>query len=237
MVQLHVIREYRPADRPAVRQVCAATAWLGAPAPDRIGDDWIWAEYWTRFFTDGQADCCWVAADNRDSRIVGYLTGTPDVRRFERYLPRLLPGMIWHVARKRLMRRREPRRAILGMLRSLARGELRLPPRTREAFPATFHFNLLPEARRLGLGSQLLATFLDRMRCLGVRGVHAQTLSVNEPARRTLRRLGFRLRATRPTRAFAHVDPRPVAVQTWVRAVEPAGAANRSTGGRAIAQS
>ena len=57
----YLIRPYVTADRQAVRQICAATAWMGSPAPERIGDEWIWAEYWTRFFTDRQQDCCWVA--------------------------------------------------------------------------------------------------------------------------------------------------------------------------------
>lgn len=212
----YLIRPSGRSDRPAVRAICAATAWLGLPASDRIADDWIWAEYWTRFFTDRQGDCCWVAESRGDGLVVGYLTGTPDVRRFERYVPLLLPGIAWRVVRKRLMRRRPSRRAVLAMLMALVRGELALPPRVRKDFPATFHFNLLPAARRLGLGTQLLQTFLARMRSLGVPGGHAQALSMNQPAARALRRGGFRLLASRRVRAFAHLDRQPIAVNTWV---------------------
>ena len=212
----YLIRPYAAADRQAVRRICAATAWLGAPAPERIGDEWIWAEYWTRFFTDRQKDCCWVVETVADGHVVGYLTGTPDVGRFERHVPFLMPGIVWRVIRRRLMRRRQSRRALLSMLAAIARGELALPPGVRHRFPATFHFNLLPDARGRGVGSKLLQTFIAKMRSLGVAGVHARPLGENSASARALRRAGFRLAGAAQTRAFAHVDPRPVEIHTWV---------------------
>jgi len=210
------IRPYRPADRAAVRRICAATAWMGRPAPRLVGDDWIWAEYWTRYFTDREGRCCWVVQRGGRGEVVGYLTGTADARRFERYLPFLLPGIGCRAVRRRLMCRRESRRALLALLGSLARGEPALPPRVKRQFPATFHFNLLPPARRRGLGSRLVQTFLAGMRSAGAGGVHVQTLSLNAPAAAAMKRAGFRLLARRPIRAFAHVDPRPMAAETWV---------------------
>ena len=122
----YIIRSFRRADRQAVRDICTATAWMGEPAPRLAGDEWIWAEYWTRFFTDRERRTCWVVAGRRDGRVFGYLTGTADVARFERYVPFLLPGIVRHVIRRRLMRRRQPRRAILNLLRSLLVGEMEL---------------------------------------------------------------------------------------------------------------
>lgn len=210
------IAPFHKVDRSAVREICAAAAWLGEPAPERIADEWIWAEFWTRYFTDREPANSWVVRRADDGAAAGYLTGTADVARFDRYTPFLLPGIVCRAVRKRLMRHPEPRRAILGLLRSFAAGELALPPGVADAFPATFHLNLLPEARRRGFGRALLETFLDRMRKLGVAGIHAQPLSVNEPIERLLQRTGFRCVASGPCGAFAHVDPTPMAIRTWV---------------------
>jgi len=212
----HAIRPLRRSDRPAVRAICAATAWMGAPAPGLVGDEWIWAEHWTRFFTDRDRRACWVVEAGPGGRVVGYLTGTADVARFDRYVPWLLGGIVWRVARRRLMRRRGPRRAVLNLVRSTLRGETLLAADVARRFPAAFHFNLLPEARRRGLGSRLLRTFLARMRRLGVGGVHAQVISLNRASIAAMERAGFRYVSERPLTAFAHHDPRPMTLQTWV---------------------
>ncbi len=212
----YVIGPYRREDRPAVLQICMDTAWMGSPAPELIGDPWIWAEYWTRFFTDRQAHHLWVARRRDDRQVVGYLTGAPDAAQFDRFAVFLLPGIVRRVVRRRLIRRPGPRRALLAMARSLLAGELALPRAVAGDCPATFHFNLIRSARRQGLGSALLGRFLEQMRAGGVPGVHAQALSLNRSAAAALKRAGFRRAASRPLRAFAHHDPRPMAIDTWV---------------------
>jgi GNAT superfamily N-acetyltransferase len=213
------IRPFRRGDRSAVREICAATAWMGEPDPERIPDGWIWAEFWTRYFTDREWRNSWVVQCDRSGRVVGYLTGTADVRRFDRYAPFLLPGIVLRAVRKRLLRRTASRKAILGLLRSHLAGEAELPPGVGRDYPGTFHMNLLPEARRRGLGSLLLETYLAHMRRLGVPGVHAQPLSVNEPILRLTEKAGFRLVARTSLHAFSHVDPRPIEVCTYVMAL------------------
>lgn len=212
------IRPYRRADRQAVRDICAATCWLGEYRPDVIGDDWLWAEYWTRYFTDCRRDYLWVATDRR-GRVVGYLTGTPDVSEFNRYLPRLLPGVIARIIRRRLISNPVSRRAIFSFVRSALRGEARLPAAVRRECPAAWHFNLLPEARRRRLGSTMLAMFTDRLRQAGAGGLHAQVISCNAASIASCRRLGMRLVDTSPMTAFAHAIPQPLELHTYVMAV------------------
>ena len=189
---------------------------MGEPAGERIPDEWLWAEYWTRYFTDRQWRHSWVVERRHDGRVVGYLTGTADVRRFDRYVPFLLPGLVGRIVRKRLISRRATRRATIAMLRSILSGGMALPGGIARRYPATLHMNLLPEARRRGLGGRLFALFLDRMRSLAVRGVHAQVLSLNEPIRGFLHKAGFDLVARRPLNAFAHAHPGGVEIHTWV---------------------
>jgi GNAT superfamily N-acetyltransferase len=190
---------------------------MGEPAPERIPDEWIWAEYWTRYFTDREPDCCWVVERVGDGAVVGYLTGTVHAARVDRYAPFLLGGIVWRVVRRLLLRRPQSRRAMLAMLLSLLRGELLLPPGVMSCFPGTCHVDLLPEARGRGLGPRLMAAYLKRMRRLRVPGIHARTLSVNRRVAGLLRKLGFRLHSTAPLSAFGPVAGRPLRTCLWVR--------------------
>jgi GNAT superfamily N-acetyltransferase len=225
-----LIRPMEPRDRQAVRDICAATAWMGEPSAGHIPDDWIWAEFWTRYFTDRERSHSWVAvrcdvpaggagADGAGPTI-GYLIGTPDAAAADRYCRRLLPGIAWHVLARGMLLRRGPRRALGSMLRAMLSGQLDLPPGVARDCPATFHMNLLAEARGKGLGKRMLAEFRARMESLGCRGIHAQPLSINEPIRRLLASQGFRQIASTPCRAFARVEPRPIEIQTWVLPLE-----------------
>lgn len=213
----YAIGPYRRGDREAVRGICVACCWMGDYRPERIPDEWIWAEYWTRYFTDRQPRYTWVVRRPDDGEVVGYLTGTDDERRFDRYVPYLFGGIVWRVIRKRLLRKSGPRAAMAAMGRSLLRGELDLPKGIAERYPATFHFNLLPEARGARIGSEMVAAFIARMRAARVRGIHLQVLGANPVVPGFLARRGFEKVESRPLGAFSHVDGRAVDVQTWVR--------------------
>ena len=110
----------------------------------------------------------------------------------------------------------DARKALLAFLRSFVRGELTLPPRVEKEYPATFHFNLLPEARRQGLGRRLFQTFRSRMQSLDIPGIHAETLSPNRLVASFMLSVGFRLLNTRPISTFAHVKTEPMDMLTWV---------------------
>ncbi len=210
----YAIRPYRRGDRQAVRDICVATCWMGEYRPDVIGDDWLWAEYWTRYFTDRQPRFAWVVV-GLGGNVAGYLTGTPDVDRFEAYAPYLLGGIIARILRKRLISSRRSRLALLGFVRSALRGEMALPAAVRRECPATWHFNLLPAARRRGLGSAMLGMFLDRLRQVGCPGLHGQMISSNAAAVAVYRRIGMRMVRSSPLTAFAHAIGQPLQLHTY----------------------
>lgn len=248
-----VARRYRPEDRQAVRDICAATCWMGQPCPGLTPDDWVWAEVWTRYHTDVRPELAYVierstgilpvstsavsptCCENRGQapfspngndgekgasphfRVVGYLTGTPDQREADRYVLRLLPGIVMHIIRAKLMRQSQPRRACMSFLRTLLSGELACPKAILRDYPATMHVNLLPEARGCGLGGAMVELLMADLRALGVRGLHGEPLSINAAVAKMHARMGFRLVHGRPTRAFWHVTRRKIEIQTWVR--------------------
>ncbi len=242
------IRPYRTADRAAVRQICSDTAWQGGPGGAHIPDDWLWAEFWTRYFTDEEPEHTWVVERVLDAPVVdqagdppaveravntpavehaahapvvGYLSGAADSRRPERYIFALLPGIVRHIWQARLWRQPAPRRALLDMLTSLLSGDTRLPRGVAATHPATFHFNLLPEARGQRIGTLLFHTFEKEMRRLNVPGLHTQSLDINAGVARFNQRAGLTIAGRRPTRAFRHVEPRPIAVLTWTKRLGP----------------
>jgi hypothetical protein len=219
-----VVRPYRASDRRALRETCIATAWLGAPAPEKIPDGELWADLFTRYFTDREPEHTSVVERTADLRISGYLTGTTDVRRVERYLVRSLPRLAARLAISRALLNREKRNVLGAMLTSLAKGELAPPLKVRAEFPARFLLTLGEDARGRGIGPLLLEPFLTALGQSGSPGVHTQTLSLNEAAFRFLRRAGFQLVASWPLSAFAQTEARRIELLTWVLPIMPARA-------------
>jgi ribosomal protein L32 len=145
--------------------------------------------------------------------------GTSDVRRFERYIPFLIPGIVLRAIRKRLLRRSETRAAVVAMSKSIACGEMSIPHRVARDYPATMHVDLLDEARGRHFGARLYKLFEKRMRSLGVAGIHGQTLSVNKPVAGFCENAGFTLTARSPIHAFDHVETEPIEILTWTKSL------------------
>lgn len=206
-------RQYTPSDRDAIRRICVETAWCGQPAPKRIGDPWIWAEFWTRYFTDRLPYYSWVVEEKGTYDVVGYLQGTHNAALTNRYLAFLLPALIQRWCGLVSEWGLPAGQPLVRLARSCLRGEMKLPPGIIERYPATFHLNLMPEARGLGMASKLFARFLEQMRSRRVPGIHVQTLTVNEAASKFLTRHGFERIHECSLTAFDDVE---VAIHTWI---------------------
>lgn len=215
----YMIEPARRTDGPAIRRICIATCWMGEYRPEVMLDEEIWATYWTRWFIERERHLSWVVRRRSDGQVVGYLTGTADERRFHRYVPWLVPGFVLRLLRRRLDGRPVDRVALRATVRSMIRGETDVPARLMAAYPATWHVDLLPEARGRGLGSELLERFLAKLRERGVHGLHAQPMSINPAIIALLKRAGFQLAQARKLTALEHVVREAIDVQTWVRRV------------------
>lgn len=207
------MRAYEKSDRRGVRETCVETAWLGAPAPELVPDEKLWADVFTSYFTDQEPEHAWVVG-GRNSRISGYLLGTRDVQLFERAQLRRIPRVLLSL---RFLRDPQKRALYSAYLNSLMRFELVSPLKVRAEFPARFFFTLREEARDRALGPRLLDPFLQAMQARGVRGVHTQTLNLNEAAFRFLRRAGFQLVSSWQISALSPLVGAQVELLTWVR--------------------
>ena len=179
---LIIVRRYEPRDRAALREICCDTADGGEPVERFFPDREVFADMLTRYYTDFTPTATWVA--EHTGRVVGYLTGCYDTRRFLRtmalrivpaaLLKALLHGSLWH---------------------RFVRQNLHAPTSQRGPlladYPAHFHLNLRTGDRGRGTGRQLLETFLEQARHAGVPGVHAGVTETNLAGRRFFERAGF----------------------------------------------
>lgn len=181
-----VVRPYGPADREAIRRMCHRVGYLGEPA------DWYWrhresfAEIWTGYYTDREPESLFVA--ERDGGIVGYLAGCVDGRRapspvqaltraalrFGLFLRPGTAGFLWRGIADTIRQRGTPS------------GEIDDP-----RWPSHLHVNLLPEARRSGVGALLMRAWFARLREVGSPGCHLGTLLENTRAVAFFERMGF----------------------------------------------
>ncbi|HEV8582466.1 MAG TPA: GNAT family N-acetyltransferase [Thermoanaerobaculia bacterium] len=190
-----VIRLYKPGDRGVVREICRATAYGG----EGVGlvEPELFVDLLTRYFTDFADRSLWVAA--RGERVVGYLAGCLDERRFHRVqVGKVVPAALARaIFRRGLLVRRELWRLLGSFPRFAASGGLRASPE-ETIYPGHLHVNLLDGFRGRSLGSRLVECFLGEARAHGLPGARAVVYESNQPARRFFERLGFHPLARRP---------------------------------------
>jgi len=165
-----VIRPYRESDREAVRSILCETAFEGI-GQERIfsGRD-LFADYWSRYYTDHESELIMVA--ETEGRVVGYLLGCLDSRRHVRVMatrivPLILARLAYGWARGRYNGEQDRR-----FLRWLLRKSWRESPRiSMDRYPAHFHCNLLPEAQGHRLYTEMVLRFLETIEKKGIRGL------------------------------------------------------------------
>jgi ribosomal protein S18 acetylase RimI-like enzyme len=188
------IRPYEPRDRVAVREICLATAYGGGE--EGLVDPHLFVDLMIGAYTDFAAGGVWVA--DRAARVVGYLAGGFDERRFQRVqVRRVVPGAVARALVRGLLWRRELWRLLAGLPGFLAAARRAEAP-DEMGYPGHLHVNLLPESRGRAVGSRLVETFLAEARRRGVPGVRAVVYETNGRARRFFERHGFRPLGRRP---------------------------------------
>jgi GNAT superfamily N-acetyltransferase len=169
------IRKFEATDRQEVRRISCETAFLGQARGIFIEDNEILADALTVYFTDYEPDYCFVAVDN--GRVIGYLTGTKDVRSMRRVFNRkiILPLVVKALCRGSLFKR-SARQFLTHVMISFLKGEFCEPDFSGQ-YPAILHINIADGFRGRGIGSGLIGRYLDFLRGNGIRGVHLGTLS------------------------------------------------------------
>lgn len=183
-----VVRSYRPTDREAVRHICCETGHLGDPIDAYFGDREVFADLVTSYYTDREPE--WIFVAEIKGKVVGYLTGCPDTRRYLREFPRLLGRVGAKALARGILLRKSTAPRVARLLSDAALERPRLGW-YGDAMPAHFHVDLLPEARGAGIGRCLLDRYFEALKEHGVPGVFCETSCENQRAVAFFRAMGM----------------------------------------------
>ena len=153
----HLIRPYRPADRAAVRAICADTGFLGQPIDPVFEDRELFADYLTSYYTDAEPESTFVC--ELEGEVMGYVMGSRFPKRKAGFEVRMLPGLVarglWRYCHAALQRGQPP----ICALDSSPRRARRIP--SRRPTSRTFHFNVRPKARNVATTVAMVDMFLQ----------------------------------------------------------------------------
>ena len=181
-----VVRPYRPADRPALDDICIRTAHIGQDSRPVYADPGIFPVIFAAPYVHLEPELAFVLDDGK-GRAVGYIVGTADTPRFvEDFRDRWLPLVAGRYPEECALPG-TPDAAIVPLLHH---PERMLVPEVA-AYPAHLHIDLLPAWQGRGYGRALMRAFLQALRDHGVAAVHLSMVSANTPARAFYDRLGF----------------------------------------------
>jgi ribosomal protein S18 acetylase RimI-like enzyme len=188
--RLAQIRLYQHDDQAAIAEICARTIFHseGEPPedPTTIAEaDRLTAYVYALPYTVLEPELVFVA--ETEGRVVGYILGTSNTHRF---VDRITSEWIPQASGLLPLLEGEPTTRIERLRRALHHPEYMLQPHVAD-YPAHLHIDLLPEAQGLGLGRQLMTSFLDALAAQGVPSVHLGVARENLGARAFYHKLGF----------------------------------------------
>jgi ribosomal protein S18 acetylase RimI-like enzyme len=179
------IRRSKPADLPAIYDICLKTADAGVDASALYSDPQMPGTIWAAPYAVLAPEFAFVLGDG-DRPALGYVLAVPDTAAFDRRLE----AEWWPEARRRFAGFVSRNETEAGALERILTPESRADE-LLEQYPAHLHINLLPEAQGGGWGRRLIETELDALRQAGVKGVHLGVSPTNERAKGFYRALGF----------------------------------------------
>jgi len=204
------VRSYEHRDREAVRYICCETGFMGEPMENQMEGREVFADMWSRYYTDYEPEHLWVA--EVEDRVVGYILGALDTHRQEQIMrEKIAPIIIRKAFTTGFILRLKTIRFVLKSIMVLRRGELRTLNLGRE-YPAHLHINLLDGYRGLGLGKQLTQSWLEHLASHGVSALHLVTTTYNKQAVAFYKRMGFKPLFESPLSLYEGMIAEPVAL-------------------------
>ena len=200
------VRLYRARDRAAIRRIIVSSGFRGRPTTLFFEDEAVVLKLFMDYYLAYEPESCFVAESG--GRVVGYILGCKDTRRYHRVLlVRYGPQILARLLLRALgggFRRSASYRTIWWVL---TRAWREVPETDLRRFPAHLHIGVDQELHRgRGLAvyvclMRLGDALIQHLRAAGVAGVHGQ---IPEPenqdyiSNRVLTLYGFALIAARP---------------------------------------
>jgi hypothetical protein len=164
------VRNYQPADREAVRQLCCDTGFLGNPIDPVFEDRELFANFLTDYYLEHEPESAFVITSNEE--IKGYLLGSCFPLKHQVHSVFQSAHNAFK-ALTRYLRYKPASRRFLHWIVLNAWREVPAAPR----WIGHFHVNLLPEVRSIEGFRLLLETYLRFLHERGVKRVHAQMVT------------------------------------------------------------
>jgi ribosomal protein S18 acetylase RimI-like enzyme len=178
------IRPYHPSDMYALYQICLLTGAHGADASHLYRDPELLGHYYAAPYAVYEPDLCFVLTC--DGAPCGYVLGTRDSAAFyARCAAEWFPTL-----RQRYPLPDPGDESADAQIIRLFHGEHQEDSSLAD-YPAHLHIDLLPVAQGHGWGRALMVAFLERLRELGVPGVHLGVSRLNQSAIGFYERVGF----------------------------------------------
>jgi ribosomal protein S18 acetylase RimI-like enzyme len=201
------VRPYRPADREALFQIAADTAYFGDPIEVFMEDRRVFLNSFYTYYTDMEPEHCWVAC--ADEKLAGFLTGCTDTKKQEDAMQHVLIPEVWgKVLRGKYHPGIKTYRYMVAMWLAERRHET--TSADLSLYPAHLHINVDAAWRGYGLGKRLIQAYLNQLVELGIPGVHLGTTSRNVTACKLYESVGFKLVDARPTRMWRWLFKDPI---------------------------
>jgi ribosomal protein S18 acetylase RimI-like enzyme len=179
------IRPYHPSDLYSLYHICLLTSDNGKDGSHLYGDPEVMGHYYAAPYAVIEPELAFVLTHKGTP--CGYTLGARNSVTF-----RDRCNVEWFPP----LRVRYPmpddtdESADAGMIRLIHRGFGVNEP-VHEIFPAHLHIDLLPVGQGQGMGRRMMDTLLDKMRALGVPGVHLGAAKANQRAVRFYANYGF----------------------------------------------
>lgn len=184
-----IIRHYEARDRESIRKICADTADRGNPVENFFPDRLLVEDLVTSYYTDYEPTSIWVA--EAKGKVVGYLTGCFDNRRFDSITGRCItPKAVVSAVLRGVLLHKETWRLFGAALRTWRKGGFskRIP---LDKFPVHMHIDIEKEFRGRDIGQSLIEKFFDQAKAGGYKGIHAVVREDNAAGRKFFERMGF----------------------------------------------
>jgi GNAT superfamily N-acetyltransferase len=169
------IRNFKEEDRAQVRLIAHDTALMGKPASLFFEGPELVSDALTAYFTDYEPESCFVACVQGE--LAGYLTGAKSKALSEKvFMRKIAPGLLLKAFKSGILLKGKNIVFIFKCLLEMIRGSF-VTADFSQQYPATLHINIKEAFRGKGIGSGLIATYLDYLKKEKVCGVHLATMS------------------------------------------------------------
>ncbi len=182
-----IIRNYKKSDREAVREICCQTAFMGDPLEIFFANKKIFADIWTKYYTDYEPESIFVAEE--DGKVVGYITGCLNEEIYDKIFSKyILPELIKSFLKLRVIFNNKNFKFFFNSLKSSILGEFKLPdiPDCK----AHLHINVTKAARKKGVGKKLMLRFFKYLKDNKIKKVELSTTS--EQGAKFFKAMGFK---------------------------------------------